>query len=129
MGERDGAPRGETILVVDDEPGVREILRLVLEERGYHVLEAAGAAEAIETAAACGSGVDLLVTDLLMPGMGGRELADRLRVLSPALKILFVTGHAPERLAPDPALPAAGVIEKPFSLSLLTGRIRTLLDE
>jgi two-component system, cell cycle sensor histidine kinase and response regulator CckA len=85
----------ETVLVAEDEEAVRHLVCRVLRAKGYRVLEARHAEAALDLAAATAEPIDLLVSDLVMPGLGGRALADRLLNLRPALRVLFITGYAP----------------------------------
>jgi PAS domain S-box-containing protein len=109
-------PTVETILIVDDEDDVRKLLVDVLRISSYRVLEARDAEQALEVANAHATPIDLLVTDIVMPGMTGMELADAIRARSPDLKVLFMSGYAErdrirplresERFVPKPFLPA-----------------------
>jgi len=128
-----GAPelqRGsETILVVEDEHLVRAMTRRTLERAGYLVYEAANGVEALTIARELGDRLDLLLTDIVMPVMGGRELAAAVRLERPATRILFMSGYTHEREA---HLNAGGGIShflhKPFTLDELRSRVRLLLD-
>ncbi len=125
-----GAARGrETVLLVEDEEVVRTLVSDVLRLHGYDVLVAQTGEAALEAAEARGAPLDLLVTDLVLPGFGGVELANRLRERFPALVVLFVSGYA-ERDAESRgvALPGAAFLQKPFSPGVLTRRVRDLLD-
>src|SRR5690606_15965738 len=91
------APRGtETVLLAEDEEPLRRVVRRLLVGLGYTVLEAGGGEEALRIAEALGRPIDLLLTDLVMPGMGGRELAAALRARLPRLRVLYITGYAPD---------------------------------
>jgi CheY-like chemotaxis protein len=124
------APRGhETVLLAEDEESVRKFTRLTLETHGYTVLEGGCGAEALATAAAHGGPIHLLVTDVVMPGMGGRELAESLRARHPGLKVLYVSGYT------DDAVVRHGIVEahdaflqKPFSPLALARKVRAILD-
>ncbi len=122
------AGAGETVLVVDDEPSVRILVREVLEDLGYAALVAGDAASAL--AALDGARrVDLLVTDVGLPGgMNGRQLADAARGLRPGLKVLFITGYAETAVMGGGQL-AAGmhILTKPFALDVLGGRIKDII--
>ncbi len=120
----------ETILVVEDEQLVRAMARRTLERAGYRVYEAANGEEALTIARELGARLDLLLTDIVMPVMGGRELAATLQRERPELCILFMSGYTHEREA---HLSAGGGIShflhKPFTLDELRGRVRLLLDQ
>jgi CheY-like chemotaxis protein len=123
--ERSGAERGgaETLLVVEDEPAVRAVCRRILEARGYTVLLAANGAEALDLAR--GRDVDLLVTDLVMPCVGGSELAATLRAERPSLPAIFMSGYAGEA----GTLPAdVPLLRKPFTPDALARAVRAALD-
>ncbi|MCC6931510.1 MAG: PAS domain S-box protein [Gemmatimonadaceae bacterium] len=120
----------ETILVAEDEHLVRTMTRRTLERAGYSVYEAANGAEALTIARELGERLDLVITDIVMPVMGGRELAAALAQERPSLTILFMSGYTHER---DAHLSAGGGIShflhKPFTLEELRGRVRLLLDQ
>jgi len=119
----------ETILLVEDEDGVRRIARIALEGRGYRVLAAASGRAAIGVAEGHGPRIDLLVTDLVMPGMSGRELADELRVRRPGLRVLFISGYVEDELARHGIVEAeVAFLHKPFSLDELGAKVRAVLD-
>ena len=120
----------ETILLVEDEPSVRILARESLREGGYTVLEAGDGEEALRVAAAHPGPIHLLLTDVVMPRMRGRVLADRLRAARPAVDVLFISGY------PDAALdgrgtlePGMAFLEKPFTPDALLRRVRRALDE
>ncbi|MFI5180677.1 MAG: PAS domain S-box protein [Thermoanaerobaculia bacterium] len=123
-------PKGtETILLVEDEEAVRRIIRLVLDASGYKVLEASNGEEALEIAHGLGGAIHLVVTDVVMPEMSGRELAERLRSQAPFLRVLFVSGYT------DDAVIRHGVVDgresflqKPFSPLTLAKKVREALD-
>jgi hypothetical protein len=120
---------GETILVVEDDPGVRELVRLMLEASGYSVVAAAGAEEAERVCAARGDGIDLVLTDVVMPGVNGRMLAERLVELCPAMRVLFMSGYSDEAVYHHGVIrPESAFIEKPFTALTLTRKVRELLD-
>ncbi|MGH3070748.1 MAG: PAS domain S-box protein [Gaiellaceae bacterium] len=120
------APASTTVLVVEDEDVIRGLVDQVLRGEGYEVLLAADGAQAIELADA--SRVDVLLTDLTMPGIGGHELAARLRETRPGLKVMFMSGFAEGGDLSGGALPpATAFLEKPFTFTLLTERVRQLV--
>jgi len=125
----DGAPVGhETVLLVEDEPAVRELVRKVLQRQGYTVLVAADGAEAIRLAETRREPIQLLLTDVIMPEMSGRELAERLIAARPGLRVLFISGYTEDIMASG--LPDARVdlLEKPFSPTVLARKVREVLD-
>ncbi len=119
---------GETVLVVEDEPVVRSVVVEMLQDEGYRVLEAVDGPSGL--AALRGEPViDLLVTDVGLPGMNGRQLADQARETRPDLKILFITGYAESvAMAEGFLLPGMEMITKPFDLDVLSRRIRTMVS-
>jgi PAS domain S-box-containing protein len=119
----------ETILVVEDDAGVRGFVRAVLEARGYRVLFAASPAEAIGVAGEYEGQIRLLLTDVVMPGMSGVELARRLTDLEPGLKVLFVSGYTENTIVHHGVLnPGVSFLPKPFSADALALRVRQELD-
>jgi two-component system, cell cycle sensor histidine kinase and response regulator CckA len=124
------APKGtETILFVDDEPSVRNIASMMLETAGYLVMEASGGEEALSVASARRITVALLITDVVMPRMGGSELARRLQESYPKLKVLYVSGYTADVISHHGILEASvNYLQKPFkSLEFLT-KVREILD-
>lgn len=119
----------ETILVVEDEEAVRRLARRVLRESGYTVLEAHHGSEALLICERYEGPIPLLLTDVVMPGMGGRELAERLRPLRPEMKVLYMSGYADNAIFHHTMLgPDAAFLEKPFTPELLTRKVRAVLD-
>lgn len=124
------AAAGETILFVEDEEAVRMLVGSLLEQLGYRVLEAANGTDALALIGTSGAQIDLLLTDLVMPKMGGRELAEQLRSLLPGLRVLFISGHDDDpRLTDALAQPHTQFIEKPFTAKHLAQALRVLFDE
>ena len=117
----------ETILLVEDEAAVRSIEATVLMRHGYRVLEAADGEEALRIAAGRAEPVDLLVTDIVMPGLRGNELAARLQALYPAMRVIFVSGYseAPPREGPEGRF---HFLQKPFAPEVLPAKVRAVLD-
>ena len=120
----------ETVLVVEDEPSVRLLTRMVLERQGYQVLEAAHGAEAIEVWRRHGGRIALLFTDIVMPeGMSGRELADKLREHDPALKVIFTSGYSAEIAGREFSLqPGQNFVQKPTRPQAIVEAVRRCLD-
>lgn len=121
----------ETILLVEDEPAMLGMTQSMLHECGYHVLAAASPAEAIVMAEEhAGAGeIDLLITDMVMPGMNGRDLARSILPLYPGMHFLFMSGYMDQIISRDGALdPNVNFIQKPFSMSSLISRVRATLD-
>jgi CheY-like chemotaxis protein len=122
------AMRGdERVLFVEDEPAVRRLGMRILEQAGYRVFEAHDGQEAITLMEQQTTPVDVVVSDVIMPNMGGAELARRLRATRPDLPILFVSGH-PEDRAGAVAIDGAELLRKPFTAEALLQRLRELLD-
>jgi len=120
----------ETVLLVEDEDAVRRLVERILRGAGYRVLTAPNAGSAILMYAAHGRAIDLLLTDVVMPQMSGRELADRLTAARPGLKVLYMSGYAEGAIAHRGVLePGTWLIGKPFSAAALTGKVREVLDE
>ena len=119
---------GETILVVEDEPAMREVTRRILSRGGYQVITAANGREAIQVATNHDGGIDVLVSDIVMPQMLGQEAAERIRALRPGVKVLFMSGYTRGLL--DSKGIAAGdvnLIEKPFTEESLLTRLRQVI--
>jgi CheY-like chemotaxis protein len=116
----------ETILVAEDEEGVRRLVASVLRSNGYTVLEAANGRVALELAGRHEGPIHLLLSDVVMPEMGGVELAERFSEPRPEAAVLLMTGYA-ER--PIPAQRAADVLPKPFTPAALLGRVRQAMGK
>jgi PAS domain S-box-containing protein len=112
----------ETVLLVEDEPAVRTMVRRILEDEGYTVIEAAEGREAFEIASRREHAIGLLLTDVVMPRMGGRELAQRLASVHPAMKVIYMTGYT------DQAISDAPFLHKPFTSRSLLTKLREVLD-
>ncbi|MBW8886451.1 MAG: response regulator [Fibrobacteres bacterium] len=116
------------ILVVDDEKVVRTLIRLQLEEAGYPVLEAPGGREAIQLILDRNTPIELLVTDVLMPFMNGRELATRASIIRPDIRVLFISAYSANLLIDLGVAPTgADFLRKPFKTGELTDRVKKLL--
>jgi DNA-binding NtrC family response regulator len=124
------AARGtETILIVEDEPSVRKLARRILETAGYTALEARNCEEALLAMENHGHAIRLLLTDVVMPGTSGPELAERLRALRPETKVLYMSGYAENAIAHQGLLSQdTPFIGKPFDTSELTRKVREVLD-
>jgi PAS domain S-box-containing protein len=119
----------ETILVVDDEEGLREVTRRILTKRGYTVLLATSGEEAIKIAASEPGPIDLLLTDVIMPKMQGPTVAKEVKKIRPDIKILFMSGHAQPVLEAEEVLGTKfQLVEKPFDQRLLLDHVRRALD-
>jgi PAS domain S-box-containing protein len=119
----------ETVLVAEDEDGVRELLRKVLTEFGYTVLTARHGRDALLVAGERAGGIDLLVTDVVMPEMSGRELAETLRDRRPELKVLYISGYTDDEvLQRGVSGRDMAFVRKPFAAEELVRRVRGLLD-
>jgi hypothetical protein len=119
----------ETILVVDDEPSIRLLMRKVLERDGYRTLEAGNGQEALDVASKFGEPLPLLLTDVVMPGMSGVELAQRLSAVRPETRIMFVSGFTGEAALGDTHFPQGFTyLQKPFSLPAFLAKVRATLD-
>jgi len=125
-------PRGsngsETVLFVEDEPAVRRIGVRILAEHGYRVLEAGSAAEALQVAASHGGPIHLLMTDMVMPHMGGAELARKLLEQRPALRVLYTSGYTQSAVVEDPSDARVAFLGKPYVVETLLDKVRALLD-
>ena len=123
-----GSGTGETILVVEDEPAMREVARRILSRSGYQVITAANGREAIQVATNHDGGIDVLVTDIVMPQMLGQEAAERIRALHPGVKVLFMSGYTRGVLDSKGILAGdVNMIEKPFTEESLLTRLRQVL--
>jgi CheY-like chemotaxis protein len=119
----------ETILLVEDDEGVREVATASLQLHGYRVMCASDGAEAIATAQ-CNHGIDLLLTDVVMPRMSGSELARDLRAQFPKLKVLFMSGYTEDSVVRQGLLAASvAFIQKPYTPVSLARKVREVLDQ
>ncbi len=115
-----------TVLVVDDEEAVRVLVAETLQELGYAVLQAADGASGLDVLQSAGR-VDMLVTDVGLPGLNGRQLADAARVLRPGLRVLFITGYAGCAVGHEALEPGMEILVKPFALHVLVAKLRGML--
>jgi two-component system cell cycle sensor histidine kinase/response regulator CckA len=130
VSEESPAPGGhETVLVVEDDPSVREIAVRALRARGYQVLEAANGVEALALAEQPGHRIDLLVTDMIMPQLGGLDLAEKLRANRPRLRALFTSGYTEDSAVQLREIEDARFLPKPFTGSALARRVREVLGQ
>jgi DNA-binding response OmpR family regulator len=122
-------PGSETILLVEDEANLRYLARQYLEKQGYRVIEAADGAVAMQIAVAHEGVIHLLLTDVIMPGMNGRELAQRISEIRPNVKILYMSGYTENVIGHNGTLDAGvRLLQKPFTLRDLKSRVREVLD-
>ncbi len=120
----------ETILLAEDSAGVRAVAREVLQRNGYSVIQASDGRAALELAATHSGTIHLLVTDVIMPEMSGRQLADRLRDERPELQVLFVSGYTDDAIIRHGILePGIAFLQKPFTPEALARKVRAVLDE
>jgi CheY-like chemotaxis protein len=119
----------ETVLVVEDEDEIRDMVREYLERKGYTVVAAHNGSEALQVAQRYKGTIHLLLTDVVMPQLGGHELAQQIKGMRPRIKILFTSGY-PEHAGSNEkaADPSAVILQKPYPLNTLAGRIRQMLD-
>ena len=123
------SPGNETVLLVDDEPLVRGLASTILTEQGYKVLEAANGHEAMHRARNVGEKLDLLLTDVVMPLMGGKELAEQLKIIHPDVKVLFISGYADDTVGRYGLSEGeADFMQKPFEVAALVSKTREVLD-
>jgi PAS domain S-box-containing protein len=121
-------PGRETVMVVEDEPSLRELTREVLEAQGYQVLEAGTGAEALAILRAHQGPLDLLMTDVIMPGLSGRQLVEQVRAERPRLPVLYMSGYTADVIAQSGVLGAAiHLLEKPFTPDGLVRRVQAVL--
>jgi two-component system, cell cycle sensor histidine kinase and response regulator CckA len=118
----------ETVLLVEDEESVRELVRLTLAARGYKVLEAENGECGLRLAEDRKERIDILITDVVMPGIGGRELAKRLLSLRPGISVLYLSGYTEDAVVTQGALgPGTAFLQKPFTLQNLAKKVREVL--
>jgi len=128
-----GLPRAEhgqeTILLVEDETNLRHLARQYLETQGYKILEAEDGAQALQIVDGYKGAIDLLLTDVIMPGANGRELAAQIARLLPNVRVLYMSGYTENAVGLDGTLDAGiNLLQKPFSLPALKDRVREVLD-
>jgi two-component system cell cycle sensor histidine kinase/response regulator CckA len=119
----------ETVLLVEDEDDVRELIREYLQSQGYKVVSASSGEEGVGLVRELRAAPSLLISDIVMPGMNGRVLSEQLRASYPGLKVLYVSGYTDDVLITHAALPqGTHFLQKPFALSTLATTIRTIVD-
>ncbi len=128
--EKNAAVGGtETLLVVEDEPSILRMVREMLEKKGYGVLSAATPTEAMEKAKTHSGTIDILITDVAMPEMNGRDLAEKITDLYPDLRIVFMSGYTANVIAHQGVLDdRVAFIQKPFSMADFSKKIQDVLD-
>jgi PAS domain S-box-containing protein len=124
-----GASHGETILVVDDEDAIREVTRRILSRSGYEVLTAANGEDALAIVGERGAEIHMVISDVIMPKMLGKEVAEKVHAMFPDLPVLFMSGYAQPILTTQGTLdPGVTLVEKPFSELVLLTKVRETLD-
>jgi CheY-like chemotaxis protein len=129
----EGRPRKyqgtETLLIVEDEAIVRELAHRILSQRGYHVIAAGNGQEALQICRNYDEPIDLMITDVVMPGMSGRDLAEQAAPIRPDMKILFISGY-PNDIIAEHGILSDGIsfLQKPFSPDSLTAKVQGILD-
>ncbi len=128
-GRPEGLPGTETVLLVEEEEGVRLLLRDILQLHGYQVIDVGDPEEALSLVARSSEPIHLMLTDVAMPGMSGPALADRLWVTRPGVKVLYMSGYSADALGHPGVLgTGAALLEKPFTVMSLIGKVREMLD-
>jgi two-component system CheB/CheR fusion protein len=128
-GPLDSMPRGsEVILLVEDEDTVRRLTRIVLEDRGYAVLDACNGREGLALCNSHKGAIDLLLSDVVMPEVGGRELAERALKLRPEMKVMFMSGHTLDVVIRAGIEKGIAFLQKPFTATELVQKVRETLD-
>jgi two-component system, cell cycle sensor histidine kinase and response regulator CckA len=119
----------ETVLLVEDEQALRRLTRLLLERAGYRVFDAADPAAAEAIFRERGASIELLLTDVVMPGSSGPSLFARLSAERPALRVLYISGYTDDAVAHHAGLsPQAAFLQKPFTTAALMSKVREVLD-
>ena len=122
------APRiAETILLVEDEAAVRGLAKRILTQKGYRVLEASDGAIALRVAAGHVGEIDLVLTDVAMPNLGGRGMVEELKELSPGMRVLFMSGYPKEEVFPEKGSKHVAYLQKPFTSETLSAEVRAAL--
>jgi PAS domain S-box-containing protein len=118
----------ETVLLVEDEESVRELVRHTLVSKGYSVLEAEHGEAGLEVAANYSNPIEILITDVVMPGMGGRALAQEMLKAHPKMKVLFLSGYTEDAVIQGVLEPGTAFLQKPFTLQALSKKVREVLS-
>jgi CheY-like chemotaxis protein len=119
----------ETILLVEDEERVRVLARTILRRYGYTVLEAGGGGDALVVVEKHADRIDLMLTDVVMPHMSGRELAERIHAIRPGLKVLYMSGYTDNVILQRGVLgPGSAFLQKPITPEVLARKVREVLD-
>jgi CheY-like chemotaxis protein len=119
----------ETILLVEDEAPLRKVVHQILTRQGYLVLASSGGEEALRLARSHPGAIDLIATDVIMPGLGGRELVERLLALHPEASVLFMSGYTDDAVVHHGILErGTAFLQKPFSAAVLARKVREVLD-
>ena len=119
----------ETLLIVENETAIRNLLQMALRKNGYTVLAAESAREALEIVRGHAGAIDLLITDVVMPDMNGLELVRALATIRPETRTLFMSGYMDDALGDHGVLPSqANFIQKPFSPRVIAQKVRDILD-
>jgi PAS domain S-box-containing protein len=118
----------ETVLLVEDEDAVRALAREVLRRHGYAVLEARHGVDALSVVEGHAAAIDLMITDVVMPHMGGRDLAERLSAAHPAMKVLFMSGYTDHAAVHRDLTPGTAFLQKPFTPDVFARKVRQVLD-
>jgi PAS domain S-box-containing protein len=127
--QEDGKGGCETVLLVEDEESVRELVRETLSMHGYRVLEAEDGEKGLRVAETCAETIDMLITDVVMPGIGGRELAKKLVAARPGICVLYLSGYTEDAIVTQGALgPGTAFLQKPFTLQSLAKKVRDVLN-
>ena len=116
------------VLLVEDEETVRRLTRTILERCGYAVIVAANGREGLAICESHGATIDLLLTDVLMPGLGGRELAERAALIRPGMKVLFMSGHTQDMVLKEGINQGTPFLQKPLLPADLAHKVREVLD-